>query len=135
MSKDTLSKPSAARPPVGTSTTTASPGGPGSLEKELLERQGPGPLIDRPVSATAAATANAADQRDKMDAFAKRSTAKRRQRQSSNSQLNVANKQHAELEQLPLLKGKSSQYENCFSGTVFQQSIHSFRSGFLGFMR
>ena len=76
-----------------------------SLERELLERQGPGPLMDRPISATEKATANANEQRDKMDAFAKRSAAKRRQRQSSNSQLNVA-KQHQEMEVLPLLKGR-----------------------------
>lgn len=103
MNREVPTKPSPAR--AAASTPVASPGGPASLEKELQERQGPGPLIDRPVSATAVANANAADQRDKMDAFAKRSAAKRRQRQSSNSQLNVANKQHAELEQLPLLKG------------------------------
>jgi hypothetical protein len=87
-------------------TPTRTAAGLNSLEKELMERQGPGPLIDRPVSATEKATANANEQRDKMDAFAKRSAAKRRQRQSSNSQLSVANKQHQEMEALPLLKGK-----------------------------
>ncbi|XP_055338994.1 serine/threonine-protein phosphatase 2A 56 kDa regulatory subunit epsilon isoform-like [Paramacrobiotus metropolitanus] len=96
----------AARAPVAPAPAKMPAGaGPAGLEKELQDRQlGPGSLIDRPVSATAAATMAAADQRDKMDAFAKRSAAKRRQRQSSNSQLNVANKQHTELEQLPLLK-------------------------------
>ena len=93
-----------------------------SLERELLERQGPGPLMDRPISATEKATANANEQRDKMDAFAKRSAAKRRQRQSSNSQLNVA-KQHQEMEVLPLLKGRQKSANKIF---LFEFSVSFF---------
>lgn len=101
-----MSKEVPKTPPAAKSTAGAPPSsGPSNLEKELLEKQGPGPLIDRPISATAAATANAADQRDKMDAFVKRSANKRRQRQSSNSALSVANKAHTEMEHLALLKG------------------------------
>ncbi|OQV21582.1 Serine/threonine-protein phosphatase 2A 56 kDa regulatory subunit epsilon isoform [Hypsibius exemplaris] len=105
MNKDGLktSPAAAAGTPGKVNNAAVSPAPPSGLERELLERQGPGPLIDRPVSATEKATANANEQRDKMDAFAKRSAAKRRQRQSSNSQLNVA-KQHMEMEALPLLK-------------------------------
>lgn len=97
MSKEVLRTPPAAK-------SMAPSTGPSSLEKELLEKQGPGPLIDRPISGTAAAITASADQRDKMDAFVKRSANKRRHRQSSNSALNVANKQHGEMEHLPLLK-------------------------------
>ena len=98
-----MSKEVPRTPPAAKSMAPST--GPSSLEKELLEKQGPGPLIDRPISGTAAAITASADQRDKMDAFVKRSANKRRHRQSSNSALNVANKQHGEMEHLPLLKG------------------------------